>query len=145
MQPTVISGKKHGWLVAKPYFCNIAKIAPEKLCCIPFEPPWNAGFSRDIGTFYEIRDFREDFRDWEDGPELLDTFYGGRGEWRSEKWIKKWTLGSQKTDREIGLLWNCSGRPKIFCKIKCLDGKANYGCMERIKMKWRHIGSKIFQ
>ena len=40
-------------------------------CCIPFEPPWNSGFSRDIGTFREIHDFPQDFRDLEDGPEFL--------------------------------------------------------------------------
>ena len=36
---------------------------------------FNGGFSRDIGTFYEIRDFPEDFQDLEDGPSLPDTFY----------------------------------------------------------------------
>ena len=42
--------------------------------CILLEPPWNGGFSRYIGTFYEIHDFFEDFRDLKDGPELPDTF-----------------------------------------------------------------------
>ena len=42
-------------------------------CCIPFEPPQNAGFGRDIGTFYEIRYFL--FWNWKDGPGFLDIFY----------------------------------------------------------------------
>ena len=32
---------------------NSDHISPDMICCIPFEPPWNAGFSRDISIICE--------------------------------------------------------------------------------------------
>ena len=51
---------------------NSDHISPDMECCIPLEPPWNAGFSRDIDTFGEIC---KNFQDCKDVPEFLDTFY----------------------------------------------------------------------
>ena len=41
--------------------------------CIPFEPPWNGGFSRDNLFWVHFTNFAI-FEDFEGGSELPDTF-----------------------------------------------------------------------